>query len=104
MRNYGGFSDRTGLGGPRVDEAGALPPDSYLPVTLVLNLITDRPHQDAIRVSDTSIAGITAWLPRSKIKVEPVALGRTIRVTMPLWLAREKNLAPGDIQGQGSLF
>ena len=104
MRSYGGFTDRTGIDDRGLgDSGGAVPPDSGRPVSLVLNLLRDEPK--AIYVAETSDSGVTAWLPRSQIEIFGAQGGsRTIRVTMPLWLAREKNLATDVPEGQGSLF
>lgn len=107
MRSYGGFSDRTGIPDRGLgDGGGAVPPDSNRLVSLVLNLLNDT-KRDAIYVAETSDSGVTAWLPRSQITVLGDTGGgriHTIRVTMPLWLARAKNLATDAGEGQGSLF
>ncbi len=84
-------------------------------VTLVLNLLLDDPGKSAIHVADPTDAGITCWLPRSQIRIEESSsgsgLGRpqgrhgsTLRVTMPLWLARAKNLHAAASAEQGNLF
>lgn len=120
MTSPRGFTDRTGLDDRGLgDSGGAVAPDGNLPVTLLLNLLLDDPGKAAILVGDTAMNGVTAWLPRKHLSIfgagrsEPFALaqanragqrGRTIRVTMPLWLARSKNLATDAGAGQGNLF
>lgn len=103
---YGGFTDRRsipdqGLG----DSGGAVPADGNRPVTMVLNLLRDEPSYAAIYVAEMTDSGVTAWLPRKQITVFGAQGGaRTIRVTMPLWLARAKNLTAEAGEEQGSLF
>lgn len=104
MRTYGGFTDRRGIPDQGLgDSGGAVPADGNRPVTMVLNLLRD--DDKAIYVAETTDSGVTAWLPRSQIQIFGAQGGaRTIRVTMPLWLARAKNLATDVPEGQGSLF
>jgi hypothetical protein len=105
MTSYGGFTDRRGVPDRSLgDSGGAVPADSNRPVAMVLNVLLDDPGKAAIYVAETTRDGVTAWLPRKQITIFGAQSGRTIRVTIPLWLARAKNLATDVGAGQGSLF
>lgn len=102
MTSYG-FTDRRLVADPALGaEGNAVPPDSNREVVVVVELLEER--SQAILVGSTSDAAISCWLPLSQIKVDLAQRGRTLRVTMPLWLARAKNLATEAGAGQGSLF
>lgn len=98
-----GFTDRRGINDDRsLGAPGAAAPDADLSVTMVVTVIETRPL--SILVCDTAGLGISCWLPRSKISIEPVRAGMVVRVTMPRWLAREKQLWSEPGEGQGQLF
>jgi hypothetical protein len=101
-----GFTDRSFVPDASGDAAGGTrPADSDLPVTIVVNVISDERGSKAIQVADTTLNSVRCWLPRSQITIEPGNGRGLIRVTMPKWLAREKNLAAAvAAEGQGSLF
>lgn len=103
MRSYGGFSDRRLVADPALGaEGNAVPPDSNREIVVVVELLEERAQ--SILVGSTSDAAISCWLPLSQIRVDMAQRGRTLRVTMPLWLAREKRLVAEAGEGQGSLF
>lgn len=49
----------------------------------------------AVLVSDTGLEKDAVWLPLSQVEIEPSpshAQGREVTVTLPQWLAQEKEL------------
>lgn len=87
-----GFTDRNGL----MPETQI---DRLKPVTLTLELV--KPTAAALLVRDG--AGAEVWLPRKHISIDDGI--RTVRVTLPTWLAIEKGLRTDDAStNQKTLF
>ena len=61
-------------------------------VNLELFMVCDEPERKAIRVQDEG--GLKVWLPRSQIEFEYLGgqNAHAIKVTLPEWLAIEKEL------------
>lgn len=70
------------------------------PVEVSLDLKMDDPRKQAVAFwqgeYEEDSAGnqkeVWIWLPRSQIEFEPADVGETVEVTMPEWLAMEKEL------------
>ncbi|HEV7278409.1 MAG TPA: hypothetical protein VGN80_19180 [Devosiaceae bacterium] len=71
-------------------------------LTLVVNLHRTRPL--SVQVSNTGEGDVRVWLPKSVIEIEPVALGSTLRIRVPRWLALREGLTTAADDRQGSLL
>lgn len=108
-----GFRDRSGLGASGFTDRSGLEPlpapgggDPRRPVVLYCRLVEARAK--SLCVFDA--AGVTAWLPRSLIRVEEaggalaaMTPGQQLRITLPAWKAEEAGLSPVAGDGQGRL-
>lgn len=70
-------------------------------VTLVMTL--HREDGQGLRVSLDGDERTAVVLPKSQVRVEAGA-GRAVRVTMPMWLARDRNLLSTTDDRQGSFL
>lgn len=74
------------------------------PATITLTLHIEREMHDAILVRAPETDAAPVWLPVSQIHLSPERVGRRAMVTMPMWLARRKNLIAVADANQGRLL
>ncbi len=73
----------------------------HAPITLTM--VLHRDEGAGLRVSLEGAAGAPVVLPLSQISVEQ-GIGRQLRITMPMWLAKDRNLIASPDARQGSFL